>query len=422
LRSRLLIPLLLLELLSLSLLIAYMPRGSPMDVTLDWASHWGGSSREYARAMILCHGYLYITGSTESVGAGKRDIFLLKYTRDGSLIWNRTWGGESYDMGRAIATDGRHIYVAGLSYIGDESKAVLLKYDGEGRLLWSRLWGPPDGAIGRAVAVDRRGDIYVAGYIGGVARGYSRIFLLKYTSDGELLWNRTWGETGGDHCWAIAIDDGVYLSGTTTPSPYRTEMLLIKFSFDGDLLWVKSWGAGVQNYGWALTASRGRIYQVGFTQNVQGDADVALLCYDRAGNLLHISIWGGAGEDYGWAVAAAGPYLYIAGHTYRREPYERNDALIIKCTRRGELLWNRTWGGMGSDIARAVVIDGDHIYITGITYGLRRGGQAFLAGYTSPNRGFTTIAKLAAASTAINTLAIALISVRAFKLAKTRRA
>ena len=88
----------------------------------------------------------------------------------------------------------------------------------------------------------------------------------------------------------------------------------------------------------------------------------------------------------------------------------------------GELLWNRTWGGMGSDIARAVVIDGDHIYITGITYGLRRGGQAFLAGYTSPNRGFTTIAKLAAASTAINTLAIALISVRAFKLAKTRRA
>ena len=419
---RLILILILLELLSIGVYIAYRPRGSPRDVSLDWASHWGGEAREYARAMTLCRGHLYITGSTQSIGAGKSDIFLLKYARDGSLIWNRTWGGAGHDMGRAIATDGRYIYVAGLSYQGEESRAVLLKYDVEGSLLWSRLWGPPEGAIARAVAVDGGGNIYVAGYIGGVAAGMSRVFLLKYTGDGELQWSRLWGETGGDYCWAIALDDGVYIGGTTTPIPHQTEMFLAKFSFDGELLWVRRWGAGIQNYAWALTASRGRIYQVGFTQNVQGDADVALLCYDRDGSLLHVSIWGGMGEDYGWAVAAAGPYLYIVGHTYRREPYEWNDALIVKCTREGKPLWNRTWGGMGSDIARAVVIDGDHIYVAGITYGLRRGGQAFLAGYTSPNRGFTPIAMIAAASIVVDALAITLLSVRAFRLSKTRRA
>jgi len=82
---RLILVLILLELLSLGVYIAYRPRGTPRDVSLDWASHWGGEAREYARAMTLCRGHLYITGSTRSIGAGKSDIFLLKYTRDGSL-------------------------------------------------------------------------------------------------------------------------------------------------------------------------------------------------------------------------------------------------------------------------------------------------------------------------------------------------
>jgi hypothetical protein len=402
---RILLALILLELLFLGVYAAYRPKGSPREVSLDWASHWGGEEREYARAMILCNGHLYITGSTQSFGAGKSDIFLLKYSLEGLLIWNRTWGGEGHDMGRAIATDGRHLYVVGFSYEGEESRAVLLKYDEGGSLLWYRVWGPPEGAVARGVVIDREEVVYVAGYI----RGIAKVFLLKYSPEGDLLWSRTWGETRADYCWAITLDDGVYLGGTSNPSPYRTEMFLVKFDFDGDLLWVRRWGSGVHNYGWALAASRGRIYQVGFTQNIYGDADVALLCYNGGGDLLYASIWGWSKEDYGWAIAIAGPYLYVVGHTHRPEPFQWSDALIVKCTRDGELLWNRTWGGMGGDIARGVVIEGDHIYITGITYGLRRGGQAFLAGYTSPNRGFTPLTRIAAAASIVDALLLTLL-------------
>ena len=408
-RRLLLLPLLLLELLSLGVYMAYRPRGSPSEASLDWASHWGGEAREYARAMTLCDGYLYITGSTQSLGAGKSDVFLLKYSREGDLIWNRTWGGEDHDMGRAIATDGRYLYVVGLSYDGEESKAVLLKYDAEGCLLWFRLWGPSEGAIARGVATDGRGGVYVAGYIGGFMAQETRGFLLKYSVEGELLWSRSWGETGADYCWAVAVDDGVYVGGTSRAASYRTEISLAKFSFDGDLLWVRWWGAGVQNYGWGLTASRGRIYQVGFSQDADGDADVVLLCYDREGSLRYVSLWGWSREDYGWAVTAAGPYLYVVGHTLCPEPYQWSDALIVKCSREGELLWNRTWGGMGGDIARAVVAEGDHIYVAGITYGLLRGGQVFLAGYISPNRGSTPLSRLAAAASIVDALLLGLL-------------
>ena len=52
----------------------------------------------------------------------------------------------------------------------------------------------------------------------------------------------------------------------------------------------------------------------------------------------------------------------------------------------GRLIWSRTWGGMGLDIARSVAVVGDSVYVTGMTYGMGNDGQAFLLKYTSPNK------------------------------------
>jgi hypothetical protein len=35
-------------------------------------------------------------------------------------------------------------------------------------------------------------------------------------------------------------------------------------------------------------------------------------------------------------------------------------------------------------------VDGDHVYVTGITYGVGEGGQVFLLAYTSPNPSLET--------------------------------
>jgi len=43
-----------------------------------------------------------------------KDILVLKYNSDGTLLWNMTWGGTKDDEGEGIAVDSAgNIYVAG---------------------------------------------------------------------------------------------------------------------------------------------------------------------------------------------------------------------------------------------------------------------------------------------------------------------
>ncbi len=64
---------------------------------------------------------------------------------------------------------------------------------------------------------------------------------------------------------------------------------------------------------------------------------------------------------------------------------DARDAYIVKVDENRDMFWYRTWGGYGDDIARSVAVDGDNVYVTGITYGLRHGGQVMLIAYNSPN-------------------------------------
>lgn len=70
-----------------------------------------------------------MAGSTSSFGSGEEDVFLLKYSMDGQLIWNRTWGGMGSDTARTVAVVGDGVCVAGVTYgVGNNGQAFLLRY------------------------------------------------------------------------------------------------------------------------------------------------------------------------------------------------------------------------------------------------------------------------------------------------------
>jgi hypothetical protein len=353
----------------------------------------GGSGREYARSLACSEGYLYVTGDTTSYGPGEENVFLLKYSGDGQLIWNRTWGGDGFSMGRAIVASGGNVYICGIRSNGNESNALLLKYDDDGSLIWSREWRGRADAIGRGVAVDSSGSIYITGYMrGNESKTWS--FLLKYEPDGSLVWARELNESDTETGWAVSVDDGVYLSCTTGRTEIqsvslgalpRTRMMLRKFDFDGNPLWTRSWGTGLENFGLAVSSSKDRIFQAGFARLVNGTAKFALLEYTVDGDLIHAHLFGDSSESYAWGVAVTGSYVYVAGHEISPSFMDAKDAYFAKLDAEGNILWARTWGGFGDDIARSVAVDGDHVYVTGITYGVGEGGQVFLLAYMSPN-------------------------------------
>jgi hypothetical protein len=391
-----------------------------------WVSQWGGGEKDYARGVAVSGKYLYVTGDTMSFGPGYQSIFLLKYSTDGELIWNRTWGGEGYSMGRGIATSNGAVYVCGIRYTENESRALLLKFDEDGSLLWSRTWLGGVGAYGRGVALDSTGNVYVAGYFVNNTKSLS--FLLKYDPEGSLIWTRTFNDGSLETGWAVTVDDGVYLCSTmdktltkqvsAAAEPYNM-MTLRKLNYDGDLQWTRTWGIGLENYGLAVSSMNGMILQAGFTRLENGTVKASLLEYTSDGELVNNRLYGDTTESWAWSVTPAGLFVYIAG--YRMSPgfMDARDAYLVKLDEDRNMFWYRTWGGYGDDIARSVVVDGDRVYVTGVTYGLRQDAQVLLIAYNSPNLQWDPTVLLEFASLGLGVVLILIPVLRGLDILKT---
>ncbi len=359
----------------------------PYSTNLDWFTAWGGNNYESANAVAVHNGAIYVAGRTLSFGGGLSNIFLLKYSGDGVLAWNRTWGGQSYNGCFSITADDEGLYVAGYTYIGGNNNAnvALLKYDFDGNLLWARTWGGAEDAVGRGVAVDGRGAVYVTGYLRGNTTT-KKSFLLKYDHFGELTWSKTFG-VEGVNALSVGVGDGLYVGGTNETiknNLWSSKMFLMKFDETGSIQWTQEWGSNLVNDCWAVSVNGENIYQVGITVDVSGVYHSVLRGYDPSGNLRFNVTWGRSDGEYIWGVYKGSDYIYLVGYINRTG--FSNDVLVAKFATDGTPICNVTWGGREADAARSVAVDGNDIYVSGMTYSYGKGSQAFTLKYSSVNK------------------------------------
>jgi hypothetical protein len=251
---------------------------------LLWQQTWGGSEDDISNDIAEDgSGFVYVTGYTSSFGAGGRDLILLKYGPDGRLLRQTIYGTEGDDQGNALVYDKRgNLYVTGYtdteSSAGGWANVLLLKYDLSGYLVWRKTWGTTKWDYGVATALDQAGNVYVAGYTGDFGGHPYELIVLKYDDEGNLVWQRTWGEEG-IHCTGhgVVVDasSNVYVTGHAgtgwTPSEENYHAVLLKFDSNGSLLWQRSWYSGEIAHGYNLTLDEsGMVYLVGGALNSGG--------------------------------------------------------------------------------------------------------------------------------------------------------
>ena len=377
------------------------PRGA-----LRWTRQFGTSEIDRPGGVATdANGNVYVTGYTygalEGTNAGDVDAFLRAYDPNGNTLWTRQFGTSSSDVAYGVATDANgHIYVTGYTNgtlegtnAGDYD-AFLRAYDPNGNTLWTRQFGTSSSDYAYGVATDANGHIYVTGYTNGTLEGTNAggndAFLRAYDPNGNTLWTRQFGTSGGDYAYGVATDANghIYVTGYTNGSldganAGNDDAFLRAYDPNGNTLWTRQFGTSGGDYAYGVaTDANGHVYVTGYTFGGLGGAnagngDAFLRAYDPNGNTLWTRQFGTSGGDYAYGVATdTNGNVYVTGSTNGvLEGADAGSTFLRAYDPNGDVLWTRQFG-TSSDAEHVATDANGNVYVAGYTYGALEGANA----------------------------------------------
>lgn len=333
-------------------------------------------------------GNIYVTGRTGSTDFplvnplqgtmnGTLDFYVAKLTRDGSRLSYSTFlggpdavGAQPSEASPTINVDASgNVYIlgytngAGYPVVNAHQATwaggldpVLTKINARGSaILFSTYFGGSSDDKGRDIALDRSGNIYITGRadssdfpllnpLQGQYRGRGDVFVSKFTTDGVLAFSTFWGGANTEKGRAIVLDDSgnVYVTGNTQSTDFPV----------------------VSPY----------------QRTLGGTGDMFVLKIEPTLSRVTYSTYvGGADDDLGGAIALDKySNMYVAGYSksanfpllnaFQPTLSGTQDAVLVKLSGRGKLLFSTYLGGSGTDEAVAIGLDSAlNIYLGGTT-------------------------------------------------------
>lgn len=318
--------------------------------TVEWSRHYGGSMNEQPNSIRQTSdgGFIAAGSSSSSNGdvtlnQGLSDIWVVKFSSVGDIEWQQTYGGTLSETAFDIeeTTDGGYVVVGearsndgDVSFNNGFTDCWLIKISSTGNLLWERSYGGSAGETGFSVRATSDGG-FVIGAIASSSNGdvtdplgLEDFWVIKTDAQGEIEWQRNYGGSSFELiCSVIPLPNGGYILGGTT------------ISADGDI-------------------------EVAFGSN-----DIWLAQLDESGEIMWSSSFGGSATDQLRRISlhSSGDIL-VAGFTDSNDGditlnNGDRDAWVLRISSTGELLWQQAMGGTGSDVFTEVHPTTDNGYI-----------------------------------------------------------
>ena len=133
------------------------------------------------------NGYIMIS-TTTSMGAGERDILLIKFDSSGDLLWQKTYGGTSLEYGFDVVVDSDGYLLTGStsSYGTMFYDMWVFKVDLSGEIIWEQVYSGTNIDIGRAIVANETGGYTILAQTSSYGAGEYDFWVLKMDENGMV--------------------------------------------------------------------------------------------------------------------------------------------------------------------------------------------------------------------------------------------
>lgn len=386
--------------------------------TLQWQKSYGGTYNDIFNAvlptadggMVACGTTYSFDGDVSSTTDQSGKVWLIKMDKTGAIVWQQSYGGFKSEEGNALAatSDGGYIICGSTSSTdvpgmhGIQLDIYVVKVDSVGKMEWHKAYGgaQPDQGFGICQVTDGgyvfTGRVYSNdGDVSGF-KGVVDVWAVKLTSTGNITWQKTLGGSTTDQGFDIAAtaDGGCVIAGESfskdgdlTKNNGGLDLWVVKLTNAGVKSWQRSYGGEAGDVGLKILETKDGEYLVAgcnaqYTKPPGGDitgnngsSDAWVLKLRANGTILWNKTYGGSQRDTVRSIALAPDgTIVLAGTTTSNDSDVSNlhgtapDVWVMQLGSDGTMLWNKTYGGTGIDIGRAVALTADSgVVVVGAT-------------------------------------------------------
>ncbi len=351
-------------------------------VAAGWVHTYGGTEDDILNDGIsLSDGGFLLVGYTSSTGGGDQDFWAIRIDSSGGIVWENNYGGEYNDEGFAVMNVGDGFIIVGTTNSFGEgtpgySNIYIVKIDNDGEIIWESTYESDldDCAYDIALFGD---ECIVAGYTWlDFSTRDEGILLFVSADDGTIDSTLiTSGASSDGFCGIAATSDGYMAAGYTksfgTGTPSYSNVYLMKstgeqFSIGGD---------NTDEAEAIVDAGSGNFIVAGETASIgAGNTDFYLLKVNSDGEIIWQKAFGGAMYDFGKDIVLTDDGIVAIGFT-NSFGAGYDDLYLVKTDLDGDLLWQKTFGGMQNDKGNAILnCDDGEFLLIGATMSFGEGG------------------------------------------------
>ncbi|MEA3491842.1 MAG: hypothetical protein U9R27_08090 [Campylobacterota bacterium] len=194
----------------------------------------GGEREELVRALTRTRdGSLVLVGSRELDRAGDSDFFLLKMDQNAKKIWARSYGGEYEDILNSVTPtlDGGVVATGYTRSFGSKQTDLsVMKFSKDGKLIWHKIYGYKRYDFGNAVTMTRDGDFVIAGGTDSMGEGVYDLYIIALDREGDLFWSGLYGGRNTDIAHGITrtSDGDIVVVGESDSESNSKDFYLLK--------------------------------------------------------------------------------------------------------------------------------------------------------------------------------------------------